>query len=157
MLTLSSSFYSFLAPSLNSRCRCLHHDRNSNDPSLHMADVLGILGFALHAAHKVYDLVQTVRDGPDAVQTLGKEASRVKGLLTLMLSAPTGDISSIQSNENSLVETLVENAKQLDASVQVFLAKATTQQQDGRPKVKKLRWILHAGEAEKLRDRKSVV
>ena len=57
-----------------------HHDHQYGS-SPRMADVIGILGFALHAAHKVYDIVQTIKDAPEAVRTLGKEASRVEARL----------------------------------------------------------------------------
>ena len=116
-----------------------------------MADVIGVLSFALHAAHKVYDIVQTIKDAPDAVRALGKEASRVKGLLTVMLSEPNGELSSFLRNiDHPLVETLVEDAKELGSTADTLLAKVTRQREDGTHKVKRYRWPFHAGEAEKL-------
>ena len=116
-----------------------------------MADVIGILSFALHAAHKVYDVVQTIKDAPDAVRALGKEASRVKGLLTVMLPQPNGEPSPLLRNDgNPLVKSLVEDAQELEAAVEVLLAKVTRQKEDGTHEIRKARWILHAGEVEKL-------
>ena len=87
-----------------------------------MADVIGILSFALHAAHKVYDVVQTIKDAPDAVRALGKEASRVKGLLTVMLPQPNGEPSPLLRNDgNPLVKSLVEDAQELEAAVEASL------------------------------------
>ena len=116
-----------------------------------MADVIGILSFALHAAHKVYDVVQTLRDAPDAVRALGKEASRVKGLLTVMLPQPNGEPSPLLRNDdNPLVKGLAEDAKELETAVTVLLAKVTRQKEDGTHEIRKTRWIFYAGEVEKL-------
>ena len=116
-----------------------------------MVDVIGILTFALHAAHKIYDVVQIIKDAPDAVRTLGKDVSRVEGLLTLMLAGPNGQSSSLLHNiGNPLIETLVKDAKELGSATETLLAKVTRQREDGTHKVKKCRWAFHAGEAEKL-------
>ena len=116
-----------------------------------MADVIGILSFALRAARKVYDVVQTIKDAPDAVRTLGKEASRVKGLLTVMLPQPNSEPSSLLRNvDHPLVKTLVEDAKELGSTADTLLAKVTRQREDGTHIVKRYRWPFHAGEAEKL-------
>ena len=116
-----------------------------------MADVIGILSFALHAAHKVYDVVQTIKDAPEAVRTLGKEASRVKGLLTVMLPEPSGEPSPLlRSVDNPLVKTLVEDAKELGSAADTLMAKVTRQREDGTHQVRRYLWPFHAGEAEKL-------
>ena len=120
-----------------------------------MADVIGILSFALHAAHKVYDVVQTLKDAPDAARTLGKEASRVKGLLAVMLPEPepesNGEPSpTLRRVDNPLVKSLAEDAKKLETAVKVLLAKVTRQKEDGTYEIRKSRWIFYAGEVEKL-------
>ena len=116
-----------------------------------MADVIGILSFALHAAHKVYDVVQTLKDAPDAARALGKEASRVESLLTVMLPEPSGEPSPLlRSVDNALVKTLVEDAKELGSTAETLLAKVTRQREDGTHTVKRYLWPFHAGEAEKL-------
>ena len=116
-----------------------------------MADVIGILSFALHAAHKVYDVIQTIKDAPDAVRTLGKEASRVNGLLTAMLAESNAQSSSLLRHvDHPLVTTLVEDAKELGSTAETLLAKVTRQREDGTHEVKRYRWPFHAGEVEKL-------
>ena len=116
-----------------------------------MADVIGILSFALHAAHKVYDIVQTIKDAPDAVRALGKEAARVKGLLTVMLPQPNGEPSPLLRNDgNPLVKSLVDDAQELETAVEALLAKAVRRKEDGTHAVRKSRWIFYTGEAEKL-------
>ena len=118
-----------------------------------MADVIGILSFALHAAHKVYDIVQTIKDAPDAVRALGKEASRVESLLAVMLPIPESNSQPspmLRSVDNPLVKSLVEDAQELEAAVEVLLAKVTRQKEDGTLEIKKARWILCAGDVKKL-------
>ena len=116
-----------------------------------MVDAIGILSIALHAAHKVYDVIQTIKDAPDAVRALGKEASRVKGLLTTMLAEPNAQSSSLLRNiDHPLVKTLVEDAKELGSTADTLLAKVTRQREDGTHTVKRYLWPFHAGEAEKL-------
>ena len=118
-----------------------------------MADVIGILNFALHAAHKVYDVVQTLKHAPDAARALGKEASRVKGLLTTIIPEPESNSQPspvLRSVDNPLVKSLVEDAQELETAVNVLLAKVTRQKEDGTHEIRKARWIFHAGEVEKL-------
>ena len=116
-----------------------------------MADLIGILGLTLHAAHKVYSVVQKIKDAPDAVRTLGKNASRVKGLLALMLAEPSNASSPLlYSIENSQVTSLVEDATELTTSVVTVLTKVTRQKSDGTHEIRKSRWIFYSGEAEKL-------
>ena len=106
-----------------------------------MADVIGILSFALHAAHKVYDIVQTLKDAPDAARALGKEASRVKGLLTVMLPQPNGEPSPLLRNDgNPLVKALVDDATELETAVEALFAKAVKRKEDGTHAVRKSRW-----------------
>ena len=118
-----------------------------------MSDIVGVLSFALHASHKIYDVAQTIKHAPAAVQALSMEASRVSDLLTKMLSAPGNPpAATLQSTnmDEPLVKGLLKDAEQLTAAVTTLLAKATTQNADGTYKVKKWLWPLHAGEASKL-------
>ena len=118
-----------------------------------MADVIGILSFALHAAHKVYDVVQTLKDAPDAARALGKEASRVESLLMAMLPEPesiSGRFPMLRSVDTPLVNSLVTDAKELETAVKALLAKVTRQKEDGTHEIRKACWIFYAGEVEKL-------
>ena len=139
------------SPSVPSALFVHDHQDHQYGLSPRMADVIGILSFALHAAHKVYDIVQTIKDAPDAVRALGKEASRVKGLLTVMLPQPNGEPSPLLRNDgNPLVKSLVEDAQELETAVEALLAKAVRRKEDGTHAVRKSRWVFYAGEAEKL-------
>ena len=127
-----------------------YHEHSYSSKS-RMADVIGILSFALHAAHKVYDAIQMIKDAPDTVRTLGRESSRVRGLLTLMLPRANGKSSQLLHGiDNPLVKVLVEDARKLVTMVDALFGKAMKQKGDGTHQVRKYRWLLHAGEAARL-------
>ena len=116
-----------------------------------MADIIGILGSALHAVHKVYDVVKMIKEAPAAVRALRKEASRVKSLLAAILPTPDCEPSLIlQSNENPLVKALVEDARELDIALELFIAKVTKLNTDGTREVNRIRWPLYAGKAREI-------
>ena len=118
-----------------------------------MADVIGILGFTLHAAHKVYDVVKTCKEAPDTVQALGREASRVEGLL-MMLQPSNGEIpSAFQDSGNPLVNTLVKDAEMLIAGVESFFVKTTKLSADSTREVRRVRWQFYAGRAKELSEK----
>ena len=119
-----------------------------------MADVIGILSVALSTAQRLYDIVQTVKDAPNTVCTLGAEACKVKGLLQTMLSLPNGASSIVlQNTEQPLVKMLVQDAELLTFAVESFLEKATRLREDGTREVKALRWLLNSAKAEELSNR----
>ena len=74
-----------------------------------MADIIGVLSCALHAAHKIYDLSQTIKDAPDVVRTLEKEAGRVEHLLNLVLGTPGSTPQPWGSVDHYLLQGLVED------------------------------------------------
>ena len=118
-----------------------------------MADVIGILAFALHAAHKVHNVVKTCREAPETVHTLGKEASRVEGLL-MMLHSSNGDMHpALQEAGNPLVDTLVKDAEALIAGVESFFAKATKLNTDTTREVRRVCWPFYTGRAKELSEK----
>ena len=118
-----------------------------------MTDVIGILGFALHAAHKIYDVTKACKEAPDTVQALAKEASKVEGLL-MMLQPSNGDIPlALQDNGSPLANTLVKDAKALIVGVESFFGKATRLTSNSTREVKKVRWPFYAGQAKELSEK----
>ena len=55
-----------------------------------MTDVVGILGFTLHAAHKVYTIIESIKDSPNEIQALRDDAFQVHGFLKKVLD-PSGE------------------------------------------------------------------
>lgn len=85
-----------------------------------MADAIGILGFALHAAHRVYQLIEKIREAPEEIRGLQKEVTRVRALLDgLRDDLQTGQLSMGQD----LLKPLLEEAEQLTAATETFLKK----------------------------------
>ena len=118
-----------------------------------MLDVLSILGFTLHAAHKVCDAVQSIKDAPDAIKALEKEATRVRTLLAKMLPPSYHfSVSLLQriGTDDPQLAVLADDAKILTNAVDALLSRATTRREDGTHQVKKRYWLFYAGEANSL-------
>ncbi|PSR72036.1 hypothetical protein PHLCEN_2v12102, partial [Hermanssonia centrifuga] len=95
---------------------------------------------ALHAVHRLYEVVRTIRDAPEEIQALQGQAQ----LLENILPRPS-DV--LQREDDSIsIALLVSKARNLTLSVDKFLDKATTTLQ-GKRKVKKLKWLFNADEA----------
>ena len=109
-----------------------------------MTDVIGTLSFALHAAHKVYNMLESIKDATGDVQTLRENALHVRGLLKIML-----DSKDSREAQNVQDIVLVQRAETVVAAVDEFIGK-TTREEDGERVIKKLKWPLYAGEARKL-------
>ena len=118
-----------------------------------MADIIGVLSCALHAAHKIYDLSQTIKDAPDVVRTLEKEAGRVEHLLNLVLGTPGSTPQPWGSVDHYLLQGLVEDAEALVTAVDFLFGKTTKVNADGRHEAKKLTWPLYATLAKKLAEK----
>ena len=121
-----------------------------------MADLIGVLGFTLHTVHKICSVVQSIKRAPEAVQTLGKEASRVENLLTMMLSVQNGSHTSptvSRDTDQFLFTSLAEDAQTLTAAAGAFLDKATKLNADGVREPKTIRWPLYASRAKELAGR----
>ena len=121
-----------------------------------MADVIGILGFALHAAHKVYTIIESIKDAPGEIQALRDDALQVHGFLEKLLGSQDGSSegqsgpSGMGNVQDSQIDALVRKARALTDTVDTFFNKTTTKKDDGTYVVKKLRWPLYTGEAKKL-------
>ncbi len=109
-------------------------------------DAFGTVMSALHAAHKVYELVKTIRDAPEEIQALQDQAQLLDNILPRIK-----DVLQ-REGDSTLVALLVTKAEELTSSVTKFLDKATTTLQDKR-KVKKWKWLFRADEAKGLAEK----
>lgn len=116
-----------------------------------MANALGILGFALHAAHRVYELIEQIRDAPDEARGLKTEASRVHALLNRLHDDLRNDRLFI---EEELLGPLLEEAEQLAGATKKFLKKVTKESSStpGQVDVHKIKWLVFANHGKKLRE-----
>ena len=115
------------------------------------SDVIGILGFALHAAHKVYKIVQTIKGAPDEMKALQMEANRVRELLSELIdavNASSKDQSSARTSSH--FRALVDEARRLTEAANKFVDKATTTKADGSYEVKKIKWVRYSSEGKAL-------
>ena len=121
-----------------------------------MADVIGILGFALHAAHKVYSIIQSIKDAPSDVRALRDNAFQVHGflddLLNKQVKGESGHSPLSRDDQSAGVTALVEQALDIVATANKFIEKTTEPKNDGTYSVKKLQWLLKPGKAKKLED-----
>ncbi len=115
-----------------------------------MADPLGIITSTLHAAHKVYEIVKTIKDAPEEIQALQDQAHLLDSILPGM-----SDFLQ-RAGESTSMSLLAAKAGKLNASVERFLNKATKMSPRGERKVKKLKWWFNADEAKSLTGKLSV-
>ena len=119
-----------------------------------MADIVGVLSFAFHATHKVWATIESIRSAPSDIQALRDDALQVHELLTKILGAQERGGQQIPlrtaDERNVQVDTLVKSARRVTALADTFISKATVQRDDGTYQVRKLAWLLYAGEARKL-------
>lgn len=118
-----------------------------------MADVIGILGFALHAAHKVYDVVKTIKDAPDEIETLKTQTKRVEYFAAFIDQLQTED-QVLSEATTTQFRTLATQAEKLTKSANSLLKKVTTNTTNDTDEVRKLniKWPLYASRAKKIAD-----
>ncbi|PSR74278.1 hypothetical protein PHLCEN_2v9973 [Hermanssonia centrifuga] len=114
-----------------------------------MADPLGIITSALHAAHKVYEVVKTIKDAPEEIQSLQDQVELLYSILPRINDFPH------RAGESASISLLVAKAEELNSSLDKFLNK-TTKISQGKRKVKKLKWWFNADEAKSLTGKLSV-
>lgn len=122
--------------------------------SLTMADAIGILGFALHAAHKIYNVATTIKDAPDDVAALQNEAEHVRDSLSELIDIlqTETDGPAGPARTEARFRALIAEARTLTESVNTLLDKATIRKADGSYEVTRVRWPLYIRRAKKLAD-----
>ena len=119
-----------------------------------MADVIGTLVSALQAAYKVYTVIQLIKDAPNDIQALCDDAFQVHGFLEKLLgSQGEGEQSGplhVADIKDPQIAALAKKAQIISGTVEKFLSKTTTKQDNGTYVVKKLKWPLYAGDARTL-------
>ena len=110
------------------------------------ADVIGILGFALHAAHKIYDIVQDVREAPEKVRKLKEEASDISRLYE-QLGIRRDSVEGL-----ILPPGLAERGEDLLKAGEEFVDKVTKLAGDGTRNVKTIKWMFKITRATKLEE-----
>ncbi|PSS37303.1 hypothetical protein PHLCEN_2v853 [Hermanssonia centrifuga] len=109
-------------------------------------DAFGTVMTALHAAHKVYEVVKKLRDAPEEIQALQDQIKLLDNILPRIKDV-------LQRGGDSVsIDLLVTKAEELTSSVSKFHDKATAMFQDKR-KMKRLKWLFKADEAKALAEK----
>ena len=123
-----------------------------------MADIVGVLAFALHTTHRVFQVVQKMKGAPDTIRALERETLKVKTLLTSMLSSHDGvSFPALQNTSEHLLRALIEDAEALTSSVDAFFNRTTQVNVDGIREAKRVRWLLRVNESRVLSERFKVL
>ncbi|PSR75441.1 hypothetical protein PHLCEN_2v9116 [Hermanssonia centrifuga] len=109
-------------------------------------DAFGTVMTAFHAAHKVYELVKTIRDAPEEIQALQDQVQ----LMDIVLPK-IKDVLQREGDSTSIA-LLVTKAEELTSTANPFLNKVKAIFQDKR-KLKRLKWLFKAGEAKGLSEK----
>lgn len=114
-----------------------------------MADAIGILGFAIDTAERLYKLFKRIKNAPEEIRGLQAEVVQARGLLRHL----HGDLEQDRSAfDKDLLQPIVNKAKKLMDTTSTFLTKVSKEgsSTSGRVDIKTLQWILHAGDGKKL-------
>ena len=121
-----------------------------------MAEVVGILGIAFHAATKVIHIIKSIKDAPSEIQALREDAVQVHGFLDKLLCSqdegPGEENGSLHTGnvQDPQIAALVKKAQVLTTTVDTFISRTAVQKDDKSFAVKKLKWLRYTGEAKKL-------
>ena len=119
------------------------------------ADVIGILSFALHAAHKVYDLYQMFKDAPDGLRTLHHEARLLREAEPILRKLDADYEQNHATHGGSSDSTLhghwkrlFEDAEGLHQGTEALVKKVTRDGDIGT--WQKVKWVWYAKDGEEL-------
>ena len=122
-----------------------------------MADAIGILGFVLHVAHRIYDVVEKIRDAPQEIRELQREASRVGTLLShLRDTLANGAEKNSRADDNEdAIHVLADEANELVQQAEQFLGKVTKSASHDSEHlgVHKVKWPFYAARGKQLAEK----
>ncbi len=111
--------------------------------------IIGIVAFGLQAVHKVYEIIDSIKDAPTDILALKHDAEQIGSLLLQLQQLRVTDSAVVPSGVNAaILMKLFEDAL---GEVESFVNKVAESRRDGKIRVKKLQWFLRGGRCEKLR------
>ena len=109
-----------------------------------MADPIEIIQTAITVAQKIRNVVKSIKDGPQEIQALGRETTRLHGILGELVK----DLDD-RTNEDTmdwslkpLQMSLIE-ARTLAEDVNTFFDKVLDQKVDGSSSLNIVNWLRH--------------
>jgi Fungal N-terminal domain of STAND proteins len=123
------------------------------DPLSISFGVVGSLGVVAHAANRLIDFVETVKDAPDDIQAIKVDAITFHSTL-VDLQKWLGKGVLQKEAQNSLKPS-VQNSQDVLNELNTLLQSCTKTSDDGKTRElsKGVRWALKKGDLAKLRDR----
>ncbi|PSS01013.1 hypothetical protein PHLCEN_2v4088 [Hermanssonia centrifuga] len=112
--------------------------------------IIGIVAFGLNAAHKVYEVIDNIKDAPTDVLALKHDAKQIASLLLQLQELHILDSAVVPLSVDIVVlRKLFENAL---GEVELFIDKVAELRRDGEIRVRKLQWVLKGGRSKRLRE-----
>ncbi len=111
--------------------------------------IIGILAFGLHVVHKVYEIIEAIKDAPDDILALRQDATEIGCFLLHLQQSDVWDSAVIPQIIDSA--SLISRIKDDLDEIELFVDKVTEQRRDGKVRVRKIKWLLRNGRCEKLR------
>ncbi|PSR81631.1 hypothetical protein PHLCEN_2v6313 [Hermanssonia centrifuga] len=112
--------------------------------------IIGIVAFGLHAVHKVYEVVDSIKDAPADILALKHDAKQVGSLLLQLQQSGVLDSGvAPPSVDLAMLMKIFEDAL---SQVELFIDKVAEDRRDGEIRVWKLQWFLKNGRCNKLRE-----
>lgn len=106
---------------------------------------LGTLQSIYTVAKKIYDIIQSIKNAPEAIRDLEREVVLVQGVYEALKDDLEGreDAELVDWSTGPRVK-MHERAHELLEAADQFLKKVTKENEDGSKKVNKFKWVLSA-------------
>ncbi|THG96283.1 hypothetical protein EW026_g5519 [Hermanssonia centrifuga] len=111
--------------------------------------IIGIVAFGLHVAHKVYEVIDSIKDAPTDVLALKHDAEQIASLLLQLQQSRILDSAVLPPSAD--VAVLKKPFEDAVGEVELFINKVAEERRDGEIRVKKLQWFLKGSRCKKLR------
>lgn len=92
---------------------------------------------------QIYDVIQKIKEAPEAIQELKRQALVTQGTIEALTADLVGreDVDIHHWSTEPRLEML-ERARELTEVAEKFVRKATKEKEDGKTKVRKIPWVL---------------
>lgn len=111
--------------------------------------IIGIVAFGLHAAHRVYEVIDSIKDAPTDVFALKHDAKQIGNILLQLQQSRTLDSAVLPpSVDTAILKKPFEVALE---EINSFIDNVAESRRDGKIRVKRLQWFLKGGRCEKLK------
>lgn len=123
------------------------------DPLSVTAGVVGVLGFALHGAKRLYEFIDSLRSAPKDIATLSADLRALYEVLAVL--AGMQDTLAANSSLCQCLQAPLDNCVDVFEEFTVTLHKSTTATRDGGTRVrtwKNLEWAFKDKEIQLFRD-----